>query len=382
MPCAAKNAVARTCSRECGAGRCHSIRCCGSAVRLADALAHAHDRGVVHRDVKPSNIILDREGLPHLTDFGIALLADTPRLTGANEILGTPAYLAPEQLSDAAVGPPADVYALGLVLLECLSGELEYALGSSLDVALARLNRPPRTPTGVPPEVADLLTVMTATEALDRPTAEACALRLQAAADDTRHDVAPPKPVSLSAVAAEPVVCRADEDSTAHIPAEQATSTHSRRRRRLQAASVAGIAAMVAVGLIFLLNTPQPLAGGSQATATGHASSGPSAADSTNRARATGGAGTPGSVSSVGMLVVNDDQAPATTPPAPASSTARTSRTSHPTPTTTPPPTTPRQTTVSTQPPPSTSSEPPAATSTSTEPPSTTGNETSGVSGH
>ena len=172
---------------------------------LADALAHAHHRGVVHRDVKPSNIILDREDRPHLTDFGIALLAGTPRLTSANEILGTPAYLAPEQLLDTEVGPPADLYALGLVLLECLSGELEYASGSSLEVALTRLNRPPRIPAGLPPELTDLLTAMTATEALDRPTAEACALRLLAASDDTRPDAAPRKTVSMSPVADEPV---------------------------------------------------------------------------------------------------------------------------------------------------------------------------------
>ena len=66
---------------------------------LADALAHAHQRGVVHRDVKPANIMLDRDGLPHLTDFGIALLSGAPRLTSADAIVGTPAYVAPEQLT-------------------------------------------------------------------------------------------------------------------------------------------------------------------------------------------------------------------------------------------------------------------------------------------
>ncbi len=210
---------------------------------LADALAHAHHRGVVHRDVKPSNIVLDQENVPHLTDFGIALLAGTPRLTSANEILGTPAYLAPEQLSDTEVGPPADVYALGLVLLECLSGELEYASGTILEVALTRLNRPPRIPTGLPPELTGLLAAMTATEALDRPTAETCALRLLAAVDDTRPEVAPRKTVTMSPVADEPVARWADEDRTAHMAVGQATSAHSGPRRRLLAASVAGIAA-------------------------------------------------------------------------------------------------------------------------------------------
>jgi hypothetical protein len=179
---------------------------------LADALAHAHLRGVVHRDVKPSNIMLDGEDLPHLTDFGIALLAGSPRLTSVHEVLGTPAYLAPEQLLDTEVGPAADVYALGLVLLECLSGEPEYASGNCTEVALSRLNRPPRIPAGLPPALIDLLTAMTATEPLDRPAAETCASRLVAALEDIGTDVVPERPVSMSPVVGAPVVRGADQD--------------------------------------------------------------------------------------------------------------------------------------------------------------------------
>ncbi|HEX5121084.1 MAG TPA: protein kinase, partial [Pseudonocardiaceae bacterium] len=134
---------------------------------LADALAHAHDRGVVHRAVQPSNILLDREDLPHLIDFGIAVLAGSPPFAGRNESLPATAYPAPEQWSDDQTGPPADVYALGSALLECLSGRAE------------------QLPAGLPPEVADLLNAMTSTEILDRPTAQACASRLLAAVDDT-----------------------------------------------------------------------------------------------------------------------------------------------------------------------------------------------------
>jgi serine/threonine protein kinase len=346
---------------------------------LADALVHAHHRGVVHRDVKPSNIILDQEDRPHLTDFGIALVAGTPRLTSVNEILGTPAYLAPEQLSDTEIGPPADVYALGLVLLECLSGQLEYASGSSLEVALARLSRPPRIPADLPPGLADLLTAMTATEALDRPTAETCALRLQAEAGDTMQDVGPP--VSMAPVAREPVASQPDEDRTEYVPVGLVTAAHGSPRRRLLAASVAGIAAVVAAALMLLLNTPQRSAGGSQAAAVGHTSSGHSTAGSTDPARAARGSGTLGSATrgpethgsapTAGMLVVNEHPAPGATPHASASFTARPS---HSTPATTSATTAPRQTTVPTQPPPTTSSEPPPTTaSTSTEPPSTNG---------
>ncbi len=146
--------------------------------RLAEALAHVHANDVVHRDVKPSNIVLDERAQPHLADFGIALLLDAARMTGSNEILGTAAYLAPEQILGDPVGAPADVYSLGLVLLECLTGELEYPGVSKVESALARLHRPPRVPPGLPPALASLLTAMTARCPADRPTAEECASRL------------------------------------------------------------------------------------------------------------------------------------------------------------------------------------------------------------
>jgi eukaryotic-like serine/threonine-protein kinase len=133
-----------------------------TATVLADALAHAHERGVVHRDVKPSNILLDADGDPHLTDFGIALLAGAERFTHTDEIIGTPAYLAPEQVLGTEIGPAADVFSLGLVILESLTGELEYAGPSRLEAALARLHRAPRIPTDLPPALAALLTAMTA----------------------------------------------------------------------------------------------------------------------------------------------------------------------------------------------------------------------------
>ena len=146
--------------------------------RLAAALAHVHANDVVHRDVKPSNIVLDAQALPHLADFGIALLLDAARMTSSNEILGTAAYLAPEQILGDPVGAPADVYSLGLVLLECLTGELEYPGVSKVESALARLHRPPRVPANVPPALASLLTAMTARCPADRPTAAECAVRL------------------------------------------------------------------------------------------------------------------------------------------------------------------------------------------------------------
>ncbi|MCX5264993.1 serine/threonine-protein kinase [Streptomyces sp. NBC_00199] len=149
---------------------------------LAQALAHAHEAGVVHRDVKPSNILLDTSGRPYLTDFGISRLVDATTRTVAGTLVGTAAYLAPEQVLGQSVGRPADVYALGLVLLECLTGRLEYS-GGPLEAAIARLHRPPEVPSTLPNELLVLLRDMTALDEQNRPSALDCARELTPLAD-------------------------------------------------------------------------------------------------------------------------------------------------------------------------------------------------------
>jgi serine/threonine protein kinase len=92
---------------------------------LCEALDHAHERAVVHRDIKPQNVLVTEEGEPSakLMDFGVARLADAAALTAPGDVVGTLAYMAPEQAEGRAVGPPADVYALALMLYESWSGE-------------------------------------------------------------------------------------------------------------------------------------------------------------------------------------------------------------------------------------------------------------------
>ncbi|MEU0949686.1 protein kinase [Streptomyces canus] len=146
---------------------------------LAGALAHVHAAGIVHRDVKPSNVLLDTADAPHLADFGISQMMGATRHTASGALLGTAAYLAPEQVLGRGVGPSADIYALGLVLLECVKGELEYG-GTPLEAAVARLHRPPVVPCSVPPRLAELIHAMTAREDKARPDAEQCAEALSA----------------------------------------------------------------------------------------------------------------------------------------------------------------------------------------------------------
>lgn len=153
------------------------VRRLGAAV--ADALAHVHANGFIHRDIKPSNILLDDDNVPRLADFGLALTASGARLTRTGQVVGTAAYLAPEQVRGAEITPAVDVYALGLVLLECLTGHREYG-GGEIEAAVARLHRPPAVPADLPFDLARLLSLMTALSAGRRPTARECADALSA----------------------------------------------------------------------------------------------------------------------------------------------------------------------------------------------------------
>jgi serine/threonine protein kinase len=146
---------------------------------LGWALDHVHRSGYIHRDLKPANILLDPDGGARLTDFGIARALDRTAVTTEGCIVGTAAYLAPEQVRGEFVGPAADVFALGLVLLEAVTGRREYP-GKAMESALARLHRQPTVPEGLPLGLSPLLGAMTHPDPALRPTAAQVAEALAA----------------------------------------------------------------------------------------------------------------------------------------------------------------------------------------------------------
>jgi serine/threonine-protein kinase len=115
----------------------------GAAV--ADGLAHAHERGVIHRDIKPQNVLIDEYGSPKLTDFGIARALDSTHSTSTDSYLGTATYSSPEQLQGEKVTPKSDVYSLGATLYHAATGGPPFT-GSPLDVASQQLANPPTSP--------------------------------------------------------------------------------------------------------------------------------------------------------------------------------------------------------------------------------------------
>lgn len=123
--------------------------------QLASALDYAHQHGIVHRDIKPSNVLLDKQGNVYLADFGIARLFDSAladlqtgptSLTMLGEIFGTPAYIAPERFVGEQAGPPADIYALGVVLYLLVTGQVPFEAETPLALGMKHINEPPLSP--------------------------------------------------------------------------------------------------------------------------------------------------------------------------------------------------------------------------------------------
>ncbi|WP_223169182.1 MULTISPECIES: serine/threonine-protein kinase [Microbacterium] len=166
-----------TLSRQIRAGAMPPSAVAKLAVDLASGLHAVHAAGLVHRDVTPANVLLAASVLPSvsfhakLTDFGVALLTDSVRVTTPGMVIGTAHYLAPEQVRGAEATPAADIYALGLVLREALTGERAYPHASGIGAVMARLVEPPSIPDSVGSEWAHLLRCMTDTDPEARPSA-------------------------------------------------------------------------------------------------------------------------------------------------------------------------------------------------------------------
>lgn len=179
--------------------------------QTAAGLAAAHATGLIHRDIKPGNLLLAPSGRVKITDFGIAHAAGSVPLTRTGTLIGTPGYLAPERASGRPATPASDLYSLGIVAYECLTGTVPFT-GTPLEVAAAHRQQPlPPLPPAVPPAIAAFVTDLTAKDPARRtPSAQEAAQRAGQLRDaltrnptarlPTGPDVAPPWPAGAPPV--------------------------------------------------------------------------------------------------------------------------------------------------------------------------------------
>ncbi|MGP3533541.1 protein kinase domain-containing protein [Microbacterium sp. RD1] len=166
--------------------------------QTAAALQAAHAAGLVHRDIKPGNLLITPDGRVKITDFGIARIADQVPLTATGQVMGTVQYLSPEQASGHPASPATDIYSLGIVAYECLAGKRPFTGESQVAIAMAQINeQPPPLPATVPEPVQRLVLAMITKKPEERPNSAAAVSR--AAAALRRGDIA-------AAVAAVPAI--------------------------------------------------------------------------------------------------------------------------------------------------------------------------------
>ncbi len=163
--------------------------------QACEGLDYAHRHGVVHRDVKPGNLLRSREGEVKLADFGIAKATEQSSITQVGSVLGTAAYLAPEQARGEEAGPSADLYALGVVTYQLISGRLPYEANSLTELALKQQQEAPETldtlVAAVVPELADAVAIALALDPRDRYKT---ANEMRRALHDGARGIAPQRP--------------------------------------------------------------------------------------------------------------------------------------------------------------------------------------------
>ncbi|MFJ2865564.1 serine/threonine-protein kinase [Kitasatospora sp. NPDC087314] len=230
------------------------------------ALQSAHAAGVLHRDVKPGNVLIRPDGSAVLTDFGIASLTDSHTLTEPGDIIGSPEYMAPERINDGLVGPASDLWSLGMLLYVCVEGEHPLKHDTVWQTLLAVCEQPVPSPSKAGP-LSAVIDALLSRQPEERPSPARLAALLGAAAEPGRkatqseaNTVVLPRapartPLNTPTLVQTPTLMAR---SVGHLPADRSparsapTSRHERRRLLLILAIVAGTAVVAATTFTLL----------------------------------------------------------------------------------------------------------------------------------
>ncbi len=327
--------------------------------QAARALAAAHEAGIVHRDVKPGNLLITPDGQVKITDFGIARAALAAHLTQSGMVIGTAQYVSPEQATARPVTAASDIYSLGVVAYECLAGRPPFTAETPLALALAHVNdRPPQLPDDVPPQVAALVGQMMAKDPAARPaSAQVVADRAVALGDAWLSGEG--GWATGSAELADPAAWFRDPASVSPAPRHPDTAPlalaggrRPRSRRPAALALTAAAVAAAAAGVIAVMVTTRPPAKAS--------TSAPPTSSSAHRPARTSPAISPQPAFADQTTPATPQRAPSTSPRARHASPSPTRPASPATPS--PAPSSP----ASSSPPPPSTSPPPTVTPTPT----------------
>ena len=276
--------------------------------QAAAALEAAHQGGVIHRDVKPANILITPDGVAKLTDFGISRAIGAAPVTQTGQVLGTAQYLSPEQALGKSATAASDIYSLGVVGYEMLTGVRPFDAGTVVATALAHVNQPPPAlPDSVPAGVRDVINAALAKDAADRPASAAAvsrALRMPGAALSSTAEApptapipiptptptpsaVPPKPASASTpTRAMPAPTRAMPALTQVMPAQttpaETRDSPDRRAKRRPAWLLTAIVVAVVLGALGIFALVGSGAGTNTPQNTTRTTAGPTPTASTN----------------------------------------------------------------------------------------------------
>ncbi len=223
------------------------------AAQVSAALAHAHAAGLVHRDVKPANVIVGESDRVKVTDFGIARAAGDSRLTATGSVLGSAQYMAPEQASGAPVTAAADVYSTGIVLYETLTSSVPFTGESAVAVALRHVSDEVPAPSELNPEVPADLDHLVARATAKDPAARPTAAEMAAALEGATAETTPPPGAGATATQVIGPGGTSTETTVWPIPG----ATYDPRRLGLRVLAVAGVLALLSAGIwVWLLTKP------------------------------------------------------------------------------------------------------------------------------
>ncbi|MBX6762854.1 MAG: Stk1 family PASTA domain-containing Ser/Thr kinase [Rubrobacteraceae bacterium] len=235
------------------------------ALQIAQALEAAHKRGVVHRDIKPHNILITADGDIKVTDFGIARAVTSSTMTKTGLILGTAHYISPEQAMGEPVGPESDLYSLGVVFYEMLTGELPYDADTPIGIAMKHVNGPLRPPRELDPRIPGginaIVVKLLAKDPKDRYASDAELI------EDLGRVIDDRMPENATTQVLESPQRRTRQGDTLVYPAR---AERKRRRRRRSLPLVIGVLLLIAAligGIAYSLFGTSPQASGPQMAA-------------------------------------------------------------------------------------------------------------------